>query len=80
MNVGQMFVAINPEMVYEGDFLADMDSYINILRSSKVMDGRNIAIPGDDRGLKSKMSLGSGIDLSEDTREKLESLFNTTIE
>ena len=79
MNVGQMFVAINPEMVYEGDFLTDMDSYIDILRGSKVMDGRNIAIPGDDRVLKRKMSLESGIDLSEDTREKLESLFNTTI-
>lgn len=79
MNVGQMFVAINPEKVYEGDFLTDMDSYIDILRGSKVMDGRNIAIPGDDRVLKRKMSLESGIDLSEDTREKLESLFNTTI-
>ena len=43
------------------------------------MDGRSIAIPGDDRVLKRKMSLEGGIDLSEDTREKLESLFNTTI-
>lgn len=79
MNVGQMFIAINPEMVYEGDFLADMDGYVDTLRSSKVMDGRSIAIPGDDRVLKRKMSLEGGIDLSEDTREKLESLFNTTI-
>ena len=79
MNVGQMFVAINPEMVYDGDFLADMDGYIDILRGSKVMDGRIIAIPGDDRVSKRRISLESGIDLSEDTREKLESLFNTTI-
>lgn len=79
MNVGQMFVAINPELVYEGDFLADMDGYIDILRGSKVMNGRNIAIPGDDRVSKRKMSLESGIELSEDTREKLELLFNTKI-
>lgn len=79
MNVGQMFVAINPEMVYEGDFLADMDGYIDILRGSKVMDGRTIAIPGDDRINKRKKSIDGGIELSDDTREKLESLFNTII-
>lgn len=80
MNVGQMFVAINPSMVYEGDFIEDMDGYINTIRSSKVMEGRTIAIPGDDRISKREMSLESGIDLSDDTREKLESLFNTTIQ
>ena len=80
MNVGQMFVAINPSMVYEGDFMKDMDRYINTIRSSRVMDGRTIAIPGDDRINKRKMSIESGIELSDDTREKLESLFNTTIQ
>lgn len=80
MNVGQVFVAINPSMVYEGDFLKDMDGYINTIRSSKVMDGRKIAIPGDDRISKRKMSIESGIELSDDTREKLESLFNATIQ
>ena len=79
MNVGQMFVAINPKMVYEGDFLSDMDGYIDTLRKSKVMEDRIIAIPGDDRINKRKLSLESGIELSDDTRGKLESLFNTTI-
>ena len=79
MNVGQMFVAINPDMVYDGDFLTDMDGYITTLRDSKVMDGRVIAIPGDDRVSKRSVSLKSGIELSDDTREKLESLFNTAI-
>lgn len=80
MNVGQMFVAVNPSMVYEGDFLEDMDKYINTIRSSKVMEGRTIAIPGDDRKNKRKKSIECGIELSDDTRVKLESLFNTTIE
>lgn len=79
MNVGQMFVAINPYMVYEGDFMKDMDEYINIIRSSKVMDGRKIALPGDDRINNRKMSIESGIELSDDTRVKLEKMFNTTI-
>lgn len=79
MNVGQMFVAINPEMVYEGDFLTDMDGYIETLRQSKVMEGRIIAIPGDDRISKKKISIESGIELSDDTRDKLESLFNESI-
>ena len=79
MNVGQMFVAINPDTVYDGDFLTDMDGYIDILRQSKVMDGRTIAIPGDDRISKRKVSLENGIELSDDTKVKLESLFNTII-
>ena len=79
MNVGQMFVAINPDMVYDGDFLTDMDGYITTLRDSKVMDGRAIAIPGDDRVLRRSVSLKSGIELSDDTKNKLESLFNTSI-
>lgn len=79
MNVGQMFVAINPDMVYDGDFLTDMDGYITTLRDSKVMDGRAIAIPGDDRVLRRSVSLKSGIELSDDTKNILESLFNTSI-
>lgn len=75
MNVGQMFVAINPAMVYEGDFLADMDTYINTLRSSKVVEGKTIALPGDDRISKREAALAHGIELAEDTVTKLESLF-----
>ena len=79
MNVGQMFVAINPMMVYEGDFLADMDDYIQILRSSKVVEGKKIALPGDDRVQRREASLECGIELNEDTVKKLESLFDITL-
>lgn len=79
MNVGQMFIAINPKMVYDGDFLSDMDGYIETLRSSRVKEGQSIAIPGDDRINKREVSLESGIELSDDTRDKLELLFNTSI-
>lgn len=79
MNVGQMFIAIDPKQVYDGYFEADMDEYISILRDSKVMEGKSIAIPGDDRIAKKETSLTKGIELSQDTVEKLESLFNVKL-
>lgn len=79
MNVGQMFMAIDPKQVYDGDFEADMDEYISILRNSKVMKGRSIAVPGDDRIAKKETSLTKGIELSQDSVEKLESLFNVKL-
>ena len=75
MDVGQMFIAINPAMVYEGDFFEDMDGYLGTIRKSIVIEGRKIAIPGDDRIAKRKESLEKGIELTEDTVLKLEKLF-----
>lgn len=79
MNVGQMFIAINPSQIYDGDFEEDMDRYIDHLRNSKVVKGKSIAIPGDDRIANKISSLQFGISLSDDTVSKLEALFNTTI-
>ena len=75
MDVGQMFVAINPEAVYEGNFLADMDKYIKMLRESKVAEGKIIALPGDDRKTKREDAMANGLTLAEDTVQKLETLF-----
>lgn len=75
MDVGQMFMAINPQMVYEGDFLADMDEYILRLRNSNVVDGKTIALPGDDRRANRQDALAHGITLAEETVKKLEALF-----
>lgn len=75
MDVGQMFISINPAMVYEGDFLGDMDGYIQTLRNSRVVEGKTIAIPGDDRVARRKESLEKGIVLADDTVQKLENLF-----
>lgn len=79
MNVGQMFIAIDPKQIYDGDFESDMDEYISILRNSKVMDGRTIAVPGDDRIAKKEASLKSGILLPLDSVEKLESIFGVEL-
>lgn len=79
MGGGQMFMAINPAMVYEGDFLRDMDGYIDTLRNSKVVAGKTIALPGDDRADKRNKSLIYGIELEEDTVNKLEALFGEAL-
>lgn len=79
MDVGQMFMAINPAMVYDGDFLEDMDEYIINLRTSRVVEGKTIALPGDDRILKREVALAQGIELADDTVAKLESLFGESL-
>ncbi len=80
MDVGQMFVAINPKAIYDGDFLADMDTYIETLRESKVAEGKIIALPGDDRKAKREDVLTNGLTLAEDTVLKLEALFGEKLE
>lgn len=75
MNVGQLFVAIDPSLVYDGDFLSEMDEYISILRNSKSIPGKSIAVPGDDRELARQMSQKAGIKLDEPVVVSLEELF-----
>lgn len=76
MNVGQLFVAIDPIQVYDGDFYSDVDKYIDILRNSKVVEGKTIAVPGDDRIKARKHNLELGIEISEADVIKLEEVFN----
>lgn len=75
MNVGHMIVAINPDIVYDGDFAAELDSYITKLRNSKKMTGKEIVIPGDRRAKIIKRSSVSGIELPEEIVKKLEIIF-----
>lgn len=75
MNVGQLFVAIDPAQVYDGDFPTDMDNYIKTLRSSKAKENTVIALPGDDKVKARKHAIENGIVLSDETAEKLFALF-----
>ncbi len=79
MNVGHMFVAIDPEIVFDGDFYKEADQYISCLSLSKSVPGKEIILPGDDRKLRKAISEQNGILLSEDTVVKLEQLFNTKL-
>lgn len=73
MNVGQMFIAIDPSQVYDGDFLKDMDEYINIIRNSKHVEGKVITLPGDKKYEARKRTGNKTIYLEKETICKLES-------
>jgi len=75
MNVGQMFMVIDPAQIYPGDFKEEMDNYILTLRSSKSCMGTEILLPGDDRIKARKFALQEGITIPKDTAEKLTELF-----
>lgn len=75
MNVGQLFIAVNVDIVYEGDFASDMDLYIQTLRKSKTLKGRMIRVPGENKALARKEAYEKGVILTDDTVEKLERLF-----
>lgn len=79
MNVGHMFMAVDPRVVFEGDFYREADYFVNTLRSSKCVPGKAIVLPGDDRNGKKKEALSNGIILTEDTVKKLEDLFGATL-
>ena len=75
MNVGHMIVAFNPQLIYEGDFFADADKYVERIKASKVVEGKEIVIPGDDRKKKKYEAEKNGVELTSDVVEKLENLF-----
>lgn len=79
MNVGQIFIAIDPKIVYDGDFYSEADEYIKTLRNSKNVNGKKIILPGDDRKEIKEKSLKYGVILSDDTVKKLENLFGNTL-
>ncbi len=75
MDVGQMFVAIDPTQIYDGDFYEDMDNYISHIRSSECVNGKEILIPGDRKFAARKHNDEKGIEITEETMRKLERFF-----
>lgn len=65
MNVGQMFVAINPVLIYGSDFYDNMDNYIRIIKSSKTNDRSNVRIPGERKISNIEKGIRSGIDIED---------------
>lgn len=80
MNVGHMIMTINPALVYDGDFLVDMDRYVETLRTSRTIKGREIIVPGDRRKTQRDRAKEYGVELSTDVVNQLEQLFNMTLE
>ncbi|MDO5558742.1 MAG: Ldh family oxidoreductase [Oscillospiraceae bacterium] len=79
MNVGNMFIAIDPRIVCDGDFYNEADEFLRILRDSKSIPGKKIIIPGDDRKKFKDTSMKYGIELTNKTVESLELLFTVKL-
>ncbi len=62
MNVGFSFTVISPEIVFGDDFYQKMDAYIQTVRASKPLDGKTVAIPGDDRLFKYRENMKNGLE------------------
>lgn len=71
MNVGQTFIAIDPQQIYGNEFYDLMDNYVVEIRKSSSLDGRSVNIPGDNKIKCRKKSIETGINLQQTTIEKL---------
>lgn len=60
MNVGFNFTIIDPRVVYGEGFYTQMDEYINTIRNSTPIEGKTIALPGDDRLVAYQNNLKDG--------------------
>ena len=67
MNVGQVFVAIDPRVVLNEDFYKRVDGYIDRLHQSKIQKGKKILFPGERKLKEYKISKKEGIELSDST-------------
>lgn len=79
MNVGHVFAAIHPDLIYDGDYLTEADNYVKRITASKTVSEKSIILPGEDRKRKREEAMASGIELTESVVGKLEQLFGETL-
>lgn len=66
MNVGHMFVAIDPSRIYGAHFGEMVDRYIQEIRESEAVNSDcPIAVPGDDKHVIYDVNIEQGIEISE---------------
>ncbi len=70
MNVGQMFVAIDPVQVLSDDFYIMVDEYCRKIHAS----GEGVLCPGENRWMEEQDSFKNGIALAESTIDNLREL------
>lgn len=72
MNVGQLFICIDPKAVFGDDYFQMAKLYVeNIRKSSRINENKPIAIPGDRKHSAYKINLENGVDICEDVRQLL---------
>ena len=72
MNVGHLFIAIDPEKIMGQSYWDMIKAYVtNIRNSACVDDSHPVAIPGDDKHIAFKRNMADGIELNDATVEVL---------
>lgn len=71
MNVGQLFVAIDPKIVLSDEFYACVDDYIDKIHSCKTVNGIKPLYPGERKKKRYEDSLLNGIDYSDSEADKI---------
>lgn len=72
MNVGHVFVAINPIKIIGDSYYELVDRYINSIRISEIIKkGYDIAVPGDDKHQLYEINLKEGVKISENVQSIL---------
>jgi len=74
MNVGQVFVSIDPHIVFDDRFYHMVDDYIDKVHASRTADGTKVRLPGEKKLHKLKTSAAEGVELTEYTVDALEKL------
>lgn len=65
MNVGHVFMVLDPVMIYGEDFFYDMDLYLKRVRESKSATDKPVLIPGDINRICEEEIYEKGINLPE---------------
>ncbi len=74
MNVGQVFVAIEPKIVYGNEFFDKVDDYIQKIRNSSSCG--MVRLPGHTKIKNYEKALANGIDVDENIIKEFEALCN----
>ena len=71
MNVGQLFIAIDPVAIYGDGFYLSVDDYIRKVKSSETQGDGKVCLPGEHKFDKMKESLSKGVNVPDDLCEQL---------
>lgn len=74
MNVGQVFVVLNPEIIYSEEFYTKVDEYIRRLHNSKSLSENRVRFPGETKLEEYEKSKKEGVLLSDTTISSINNL------
>lgn len=74
MNVGHVFMVLNPAMIYGEDFYDEMDNYLKRVRESQSATEKPVLVPGDINRICEREIYEKGIDFPEKELKDLNQL------